>query len=61
MKPILPEVLSEEQFDFLKKRKIHEAVGITQEVMHSIRVKKMEALILKMGMIKDYDRVNWTF
>ena len=61
MKPFLIELPSEEQFGFLKKRQIHEAVGITQKVMHSVRVKRLEALILKMDMIKAYDRVNWTF
>ena len=61
MKSLFVEVLSEEQFDFLKKRQIHKGVGITQEVMHSIKVRKLEALILKVDMIKAYNRVNWTF
>ena len=29
--------------------------------MHSVKIKKLEALILKMDMIKAYDHVNWTF
>ena len=28
--------------------------------MHSIKIKKLEALILKIDMIKAYDHVNWT-
>ena len=58
IKPLLVEALSDEQFGFLRKRQIHEVVGITQEVMHSVKIKKLEALLLKMDMIKAYDHVN---
>ena len=36
-------------------------MGITQEVLHSIKSKKLEALILKLDLIKAFDKVNWTF
>ena len=59
MKPFLVEVLSREQFEFLKNQQILKVVGITQEVLHSIKLKRLEALVLNMDLIKAYDRVNW--
>ena len=36
-------------------------MGITQEVMNSIKVKRLDAIILKMDLMKAFDRVNWVF
>ena len=55
------EVLSKKQFGLLGNRQIIEAVRITQECMHTIKLKNMEALILKVDLIKAYHRVNWGF
>ena len=60
LKPLLTEVISREQFGFLKNRKILEAVDITQEALHSIKTRNLSALIVKMDLIKAYDRVDWT-
>ena len=34
---------------------------ITQEVLHTIKTKKLDALILKIDIIKAFNRVNWVF
>ena len=41
-----------EQFEFLKNKKILEVVGISQEVLHTIKLRNMEALVFKMDLIK---------
>ena len=46
---------------FLHQRQIIEPIGIAQEVMHSIKVEKKKAIILKLDLVKAFDRVNWTF
>jgi hypothetical protein len=61
IKPILARILSKEQFGFLENRQIMEAIGLAQEGLHSIKTRKLEALILKMDLMKAYDRVNWNF
>lgn len=61
LKPKLEDFLSRELFGFLGNRQILDDVGITQEVFHSIKTKKLEALILKMDLIKAYDRVDWVY
>jgi hypothetical protein len=59
--PILSHALSEEQFKFLKGRQIIDAIGTAQECLHSIREKKMQALILKIGLKKAYDCIRWDY
>jgi hypothetical protein len=47
LKPILSEVISEEQFGFLFKHQIHDAVALDQEAMHSIKTSKIPSVLLK--------------
>ena len=36
-------------------------MGITQEILHTIKTIKKSALVLNLDLIKAFDRVNWTF
>ena len=42
IKPLLDEALSDEKNSLLRKREIHEAVRVTQEVMHSVEIKNLK-------------------
>ena len=61
LKPMLSEIISEEQFGFLWNRQIHDAMAISQEVLHLVKSKKQKETILKLNLSKVYDRVNQTF
>ena len=61
LKPFLDRSISPEQFGFLKDKKILEPVGITQEALHTIKSRKRKALVLKLDLVKAFDRFNWTF
>jgi hypothetical protein len=61
IKPILSQTLSGEQLGFLKGRQILDAIGTTQECLHSIKLKNLKALILKLDLKKAYDCINWDF
>ena len=61
LKPFLDKTISANQFGFLHNRQIIEPVGITQELQHSIKVKKQKVMVLKMDLVKAFDRVDWTF
>jgi len=61
VQPILSNHISAEQFDFLQNRKIHEVVGTTQEILHSIKTKKLEGMVLKVYLSKAFDIVNWLY
>jgi len=36
-------------------------ICVVHEVMHSIKIHKHVALILKLDLVKAYDRVDWAF
>lgn len=36
-------------------------MGLAQEGLHSIKSKKLEASILKLDLVKSYDRVDWDY
>jgi len=61
IKPILSRSLSEEQLGYLKGRQVLDAIGTTHECLHSIKVKKFKAMILKLDLKKAYDCINWDF
>lgn len=58
LKEILSVHISKEQFGFLKGRQIHEAIGLAQEGLHSIKTKHLRGAVLKIDISKPYDRVN---
>jgi len=58
LKPILAKVISPEQFRFLPRRQILDAVGATQEGIHSIKAKNISAILLKIDLIKSYDKID---
>ena len=60
-KNILSNHISEEQFGFLEGRQIHEAIGVAQEGMHSMKTKTLKGFILKINISKAYDKVSWLY
>ena len=54
----MDKVISRHHFGFLHNRQIIEPVGIVQEVLHSIKVGKQKILVLKLDLVKYFDRVN---
>ena len=61
LKPFLDTHISKEQYGFLKNRQIVEPIGILQETLHSVKTKNSCALILKLDLVKAFDRVNRSF
>ena len=61
LKAIMEKVISKEQFGLLDSRHILDVIGATQECLHSIKTKNLDALILKMDLVKAYDKVTWVF
>lgn len=61
LKNVLSDSISSEQFGFLKDGKIHDAVGVAQQCLHSLKMKHKKAFVLKIDLIKAYDEINWDF
>jgi hypothetical protein len=61
LKPLLSESISKEQFGFLEGRQIHEAIGVAQEGLHSLKTSREKGTIIKIDLSKSFDRVNWSY
>jgi hypothetical protein len=59
--PFLSNFISPEQFGFLKGHLIHEAIGSSQEGLHTIKTQKRVVSVLKIDLSKAYDRVSWLY
>jgi hypothetical protein len=59
IKPFLSKSLSPEQMGFLEGRRIQDAIGTAHESLHSIKKKKLKALVLKLDLKKAYDCIDW--
>ena len=61
LKVLLDKAISKHQFGFLHDRQIIEPVGIVQEALHTIKTENQNVMVLKLDLVKDFDRVNWSF
>eukprot|EP00253_Pinus_taeda_P008065 PITA_08065 len=61
LKPILSSCISNEQFGFLDGHQIHEAIGVAQETIHSIRQARKKGAVLKLDLSKAFYRISWTY
>lgn len=50
-----------EKFGFLDGRQIHEAVGVAQETLHSLKLRGKKGAIVKIDLSKAYDRLSWMY
>eukprot|EP00253_Pinus_taeda_P018415 PITA_18415 len=61
LRPILSTHIAPHQFAFLEDRQIHEAIGSSQEALHSIWTKHLKSTLLKIDLSKAFDRVSWLY
>ena len=61
LKKVLSKIISPEKFGILENKQIHEAIGVAQEGMHSIKLKKTKGAILKIDISKYFDSVSWLY
>jgi hypothetical protein len=61
LSPVVHRVISLSQTAFIKGRLIHDGPLALHEIVHELKVKKTEAVLLKLDFEKAYDRVNWQF
>jgi hypothetical protein len=61
IKGVLSEMISKEKFGFLEGRQIHEAIGVAQEILHSIKSRKEKGMFLKIDLSISYDCVKWLY
>ena len=61
LKPILSELISQEQSGFVEGRQILDGIVLTQEMIDSLKQTKMPGMMIKVDLAKAYDKVRWKF
>jgi len=61
LKPMLSKIITFEQFDLLKEKLVHEAIGSTREGLHSIKNQRRPLSIIKLDLSKAYDHISWFY
>eukprot|EP00253_Pinus_taeda_P027885 PITA_27885 len=61
LKPLLDKLISAEQTGFVEGRQILDGLVVTQEVIHSLKVKKQKGMMIKLDLSKAYDRLSWNY
>jgi hypothetical protein len=57
----IDKVISNYQFGFIKNRHILDCVVALHEIVHEVKRKKQNGIMLKIDFEKAYDKVNWHF
>eukprot|EP00253_Pinus_taeda_P033781 PITA_33781 len=61
LKPLLDKLISAEQTGFVEGRQILDGLVVTQEVIHSLKVKKQKGMMIKLDLSKAYNRLSWNY
>lgn len=59
--PILSQHIASAQFTFLDNKHIHEANGVAQEGLQSLKIKKWKPMIMKIDLAKAFYKENWLY
>lgn len=61
IKPLLPDLISEEQSGFVAGRQILDGILLVNEVVHSLRTTKKLGMLINLNLAKAFDKINWDF
>ncbi|XP_050222864.1 uncharacterized protein LOC126672962 [Mercurialis annua] len=58
---VLPHVISENQFGFIKGRSIHDCHMVASEILHIAARRKEKIFVIKLDFKKAFDSISWDF
>jgi len=61
LKPILLDLITQEQTGFVKGRQITNGIVVAQEVIHSLKNSRNKGMLIKLDLEKAYDRLSWVY
>lgn len=59
--PILQRIITPQQFAFLPDRNIHHSLMLLGEMLHQAKESGEEHILIKLDVIKAFDRLEWPF
>eukprot|EP00253_Pinus_taeda_P015313 PITA_15313 len=61
LKPILPDLIAQEQTGFVKGKQITDGIIVAQEVIHSLKNTRNLGMLIKLDLAKVYDHLSWVY
>ena len=61
LKPILPSLISLEQYGCVEGRQISDGIILVHEMLHSLKSEIFFGMVIKLDIAKAYDKLNWKF
>eukprot|EP00253_Pinus_taeda_P021359 PITA_21359 len=61
LKPILPNLISEEQSGYVEGRQILDNILLAQEMVHTLQIRKKAGMLMQLDLSKAFDKVNWNY
>eukprot|EP00253_Pinus_taeda_P028496 PITA_28496 len=61
LKPILPNLISEEQSGYVEGRQILDNILLAQEMVHTLQTRKKAGILMQLDLSKAFDKVNWNY
>eukprot|EP00253_Pinus_taeda_P036043 PITA_36043 len=61
LKPILPNLISEEQSGYVEGRQIQDNILLAQEMVHTLQTRKKVGMVMQLDLSKAFDKVNWNY
>ena len=61
LRPLLPLIISPEKAGFVEGRQILDGIILIHETIHSVKIRKILGMLLKLDLSKAYDKLNWEF
>lgn len=61
MQYLIPNLVSQEQGDFVLGKETMEGAIVSHEALHSINTSSLSNFIIKLDMMKAYDKICWEF
>eukprot|EP00253_Pinus_taeda_P036049 PITA_36049 len=61
LKPLLPDLILEEQTGYVEGRHILNNIIQAHEMVHSLKSNKQAGMIIQLDLAKDYDKLSWSY
>eukprot|EP00253_Pinus_taeda_P024446 PITA_24446 len=61
LKPILPNLILEEQSGYVEGRQILDNILLAQEMVHTLQIRKKAGMLMQLDLSKAFDKVNWNY